>query len=340
MKHATTRVLIETMLRKAIRDIKDSPKRSTRNMIDMALNFSDGRFQKHFFQSAQKMLKNEQSAYYTLVLDAVNHIDEERLIGFGINLGYNGCTVGAKRIREIEEHDCYDIPWTIALMIDTTNYSLHEAAYRSLVEQGKTLGIYAWQLCVSGDPDVLIPLVESNKDCAFTILCDPETVTEEFLEDVYHLNHVMLVVRFNEETARVCSILRERQMLYSVFMTYTEADIDEIINGEYFLAAEELHPVFTMLIAKSSCPLAVREQVYKAVTDLRAKQTMKSIPWEITYDASFVDSVISNEPCSVLFDEDGYLHNWYSRESATEYNFFHSDLVSILKLTQTKKQQK
>ena len=49
---------------------------------------------------------------------------------------------------------------------------------KSLVEQGKALGIYAWQLCVSGDPDVILPLIEANKDCAFTILCDPETVTE------------------------------------------------------------------------------------------------------------------------------------------------------------------
>ena len=178
MKHATTRVIIDTMIRKAIHDIKDSPKRGTRNMIDMALNFSDGRFQKHFFQSAQKMLKDEHSAYYTMALDAVNHIDAERLIGFGMNLGYNGCTIGAKRIREIEERDGYDIPWTIALMMDTKNYSLHEADYRSLVEQGKALGIYAWQLCVSGDPDVILPLIEANKDCAFTILCDPETVTE------------------------------------------------------------------------------------------------------------------------------------------------------------------
>ena len=42
-------ILIETIVRKAIRDIRDSPKRNTRNLIDMALNFSEGRFQSRFF---------------------------------------------------------------------------------------------------------------------------------------------------------------------------------------------------------------------------------------------------------------------------------------------------
>lgn len=340
MENTTSRILIEVMIRKAIRDIKDSPKRGTRNIIDMALNFSDGRFQKYFFQSAQNMLKNEQSSYYMLVLDAVNHINEEQLIGFGMNLGYNGCVAGAKKIREIEEHEGYNIPWTVALMIDAQRYSSHEAEYQSLLEQGKKLGIYAWQIYVNGNADIIFPLIEENRDCAFTVLCEPETVTDEFLEDIRSVNHVMPVIRFNEKAVHVCQQMRDRQILYSVFMTYTEEDIEDILSGGYFLAAEEVHPVFSMLIASGNCPLSVREKIYKMVSDIRQKQTLKTIPWEITYDASFVDGVISSEPCSVLFDAEGYLHNWCSRESATEYNFFQSNLVSVLKQTQPKMKKK
>ena len=56
-------ILIETIVRKAIRDIRDSPKRNTRNLVDMALNFSEGRFQSRFFETAQSMLQDENSAY-------------------------------------------------------------------------------------------------------------------------------------------------------------------------------------------------------------------------------------------------------------------------------------
>ena len=91
-------ILIETIVRKAIRDIRDSPKRSTRNLIDMALNFSEGRFQSRFFEPAQSILRDENRAYYRLIPDMAVHVDTEKIIHFGINLGYNSCTAGAKKI--------------------------------------------------------------------------------------------------------------------------------------------------------------------------------------------------------------------------------------------------
>ena len=99
----TSRILIETTVRKTIKDIANDPERSIRRVVDMAVNFSNGRFQKHLFVSAQKMLSNDQSAYYSLVRDTVGNINTEKLVHFGMNLGYNSCTAGAKILREIEE---------------------------------------------------------------------------------------------------------------------------------------------------------------------------------------------------------------------------------------------
>ena len=100
MTNSISRVLIETIVRKTLRDIEESPERSTRNLVDMALQFSNGRFQKYFLETARGMLENENSAYYALVRDAVGNIDHERLLNFGMNVGYNSCTSGARRIRE------------------------------------------------------------------------------------------------------------------------------------------------------------------------------------------------------------------------------------------------
>lgn len=74
------RTLIETFVRKALRDINDSPERNTRNLVDMALNFSKGRFQTRFFQSAQRLLSDERSAYYPLVRNVAQNVDHERLL--------------------------------------------------------------------------------------------------------------------------------------------------------------------------------------------------------------------------------------------------------------------
>lgn len=53
MARDISRVLIETVVRKMLREAKDSPERSIRNLVDMALYFSDGRIQRNFFTVAQ-----------------------------------------------------------------------------------------------------------------------------------------------------------------------------------------------------------------------------------------------------------------------------------------------
>ena len=89
MENSLSRILIETTVRQTLKGLQEDPKRSIRNLVDMALQFSEGRFQNRFFETAQTMLKNEGSAYYALVQDATSHIETEHLVTFGMNLGYN-----------------------------------------------------------------------------------------------------------------------------------------------------------------------------------------------------------------------------------------------------------
>lgn len=103
MENNISRILIETTVRQTLKGLNEDPKRSIRNLVDMALYFSEGRFQRHFFQTARTILEHEESAYYTLIDDAVNHIETEHLVKFGMNLGYNSCTWGAHRIRMNEK---------------------------------------------------------------------------------------------------------------------------------------------------------------------------------------------------------------------------------------------
>ena len=77
----------------------------------------------NFFTTAQIMLQNENSAYYQLVREVVSHADTDRLYTFGMNLGYNGCTVGAQRIRENEENLGCNIPWPGPIQVSTERKS-------------------------------------------------------------------------------------------------------------------------------------------------------------------------------------------------------------------------
>lgn len=71
MEKSMSRFLVETVVKKALKSIKDSPERGIRNLVDMGLQFSEGRFQKNFFTVAQTMLQNENSAYYSLVRNKI-----------------------------------------------------------------------------------------------------------------------------------------------------------------------------------------------------------------------------------------------------------------------------
>ena len=47
------RTLIETLARKTLKDMKDSPERSMRNFIDLGILFTGGRFKDEFLESVQ-----------------------------------------------------------------------------------------------------------------------------------------------------------------------------------------------------------------------------------------------------------------------------------------------
>ena len=80
MKKDINWMLIESVVRRTVQKLHDSPEREIRNLIDLGLSFADGRFQRKFLKASQKMLRNEKSAYYPLIKDVVSHVDEERLV--------------------------------------------------------------------------------------------------------------------------------------------------------------------------------------------------------------------------------------------------------------------
>lgn len=207
MKNSTSRIIIETIVRKAIKDIKDSPKRSTRNLVDMALNFSNGKFQQLFFQAVQTMLETESSVYYDLVHDIVTHTDTERLITFGMNLGYNSCTLGARQIRNLSETEQMNVPWSVILHLDPDHYLVHQEQYKQAITQGEAMGIYTWQFAATARPELFLPLVSEHPDSAFILFCDPAEITAEFLYDAAELNNLMLTVPW--DMLQDCSFINE-----------------------------------------------------------------------------------------------------------------------------------
>lgn len=323
--------LIETVVRRTLLDIQDSPERTIRNLIDMALHFAEGRFERDFFSIAQHMLEDSHSAYYDLVKDAAMHVDIERLLRFGMNVGFNGCAEGAKIIRQMEEQHRFNIPWSISLIIDTQRFRKLQDRYHDLVIQANALGVYTFLIRKRGSAMDVLPLLEAHRDCAFVLFCEAEDITPEFVEACDDLHHLMIAVRLSSKADEACALLRERKRLYALDVPYGQEEADDIFSGELFETAQTLHPAFTLLTPKESCPAELRTVVYKNIRDAREEQKYRTIPLDIAFDFELIDSIISNEACSACFDESGTLWTSLDCPARHSHSVLDTPLFDILR---------
>lgn len=338
MNHALPRTLIETIVRRTIQDLQDDPKRSTRNLVDMALNFSEGRFQNHFFQVAQTMLKNENSAYYKMIPDAAAAMDTDKVVMFGLNLGYNSCTAGAKKIREYEKKEHFNIPWSVALAISGREYQEKESEYRRILREGKNLGIYTWMIWALDGVDKILPLAVEHPECAFVIYCEPEEICDTMLDEAEDILNIMFAVHHTDCVEEACSLLRSRHFLYSVYHVYEDSDLNEICSGEMISDTETLHPAFTGFLAGKDCSEQTKQSVYRYVSDMRVEnQKCPTILWDCVNDSRFIDSVISEDACLAGFDREGSLFTFHDSPRRQDYNIFKHSLQDIFRLAFPKK---
>lgn len=331
MESSMSRILIETTVRQTLKSLRENPKRSIRNLVDMALHFSEGRFQNRFFQTARIMLEHEDSAYYTLVEDAVSHIETEHLVKFGMNLGYNSCTWGAQRIRTNEDRMGFNIPWTVLFQTEDPQYSSHLSQYDRAIGEGEQLGIYCWMLLSHNSPLELLPLIEHHPDSAFFLFCRPEDVTAAVLDEIVPLRHLMLVVRWGGTAKDVCTTLRDAHLPYSVYYPYSQQDLQLILNGDLFCDTQQLHPLFTVLAAKPDCPANIQKLVHQAAIQVRNGQYYQTVPWELSYDTRNLDEIISDGACCVFFDSQGQLFALDRPDRTSLGNLFQEGLTPLIK---------
>lgn len=332
MKENINRILIETTVKNTLKSIRESPERSIRRLVDMACNFSGGRFQKDFFEIARQMLKNQDSKYYEWIRDVVLHADLERLAEFGMNLGYNSCTLGADRIRSCQREGGYGIPWLLSFDADRVTGRDRREQYQSVLDQGKRLGIYAFLLRIeSGVRDVL-SLLENNRDCAFFLSCDPKEVTKELLEEAESVKNFIFILEDGRNLGQVCRLLRKKQFLYALSVSYGEANGMDMIEGQEAQKAVQKHSSVIIYKAEEGCPAHWQDEVYRYVVKERKDPVEAVVPFEFANDIRFVGEVISEQRCCFAgFDQQGNLYTPEGKKEGQQFNCFCTPLEEILK---------
>ena len=325
-----SRILIETMVKRALRDINDNPERGIRNLVDLGLNFSKGRFQRNILGAIQTLLKNEDSEYYTLLRNIVTYVDNDILFNFGMNIGYNSCTLGAKKIREWEKEKGYNVPWVVTMEVDGQSFNRAPNRYKGLIAEGEKLGIFSWIIEIGDYSKEILSMIESYPDSAFILMINASSVTEEFMSDMKSLDNVMIIIENSEDVEEVVINLKKHKMLYGICYKYCEDDIEKIADGSYFDVAQELYAAVTVLIPEENVDTEKRKKVYEIVNRLRMSQKCSTILWDFERDNCRIDEIISDDACFVCFDKEGNLIGLNENKIYKERILYHQSLQQIL----------
>lgn len=306
------RTMVEMIVRRSLHEIQQDPKRAIRKLVDLGMETSGGDLQKSFMGTAQRMLMNEDSPYYDLALDLVQRVDHERILKFGVNLGWNSLTEGAARIRELEAARGHNIPWSMTFHISEGPDALTEEEYRRLVSEGMELGIYSYFLMPEDDASVYkaVDLAGACRDCAFFLLvpggCDWESGVSSLLSPA----NLMLGVDFggSDWEMRVKQ-LQQQKGLYFLYRRYsTEEDVEGIVSGAWMQQAGS-HAGLGVVLINTADPVSgdPGRPVYQYALDARMGQRYPALVLDFYPDDLYLDVQISHDPCFVGVLPDGTL---------------------------------
>lgn len=336
MKDNITRILIESTVKKALKDAEDSPERSVRNLVEVGLEMVKGRFQQYFIGIIYKMLQQEKGAYYSLIKDLLSNVNHEIILNFGMNVGYNSCTIGARKIDESKQ---FNTPWTLSLYINTKRYQSLNSEYQEIIKQGKALGIFTYFLYIKNNPVDVLGLIKKNTDCAFLLVCNSTSVDEIFVDNVKVLTNVMICLQDNGMLIEACQLLRKNMLLYAIYMRYGLAESDDVQINAKIREVLWKKPSFILLRSDTECSNEIQEKNYNRIIEIRKNQIYPAIVTDVVYDSMQIDRVISEDGVTVEFLENGMLKTPYRTYEQLEYNIFKNSLMDILKLALPKKEQ-
>lgn len=338
MQRDMNKVLIESMLKKSTKNMQSSPGRTARNLVDLAVNFSKGRFQRQFLCDLQTMLQNQESQYYRLLTDAISNVDMDLMIKFGMNLGYNGCTKGAETIRKIEAEKGFNVPWSLMLTINSEKLAAEPEVFSRILQQGVSLGIHAYWISYRiGNPEDLVALLEGQPDCAFVIFLHGHQLTDDFLKHIKESRNAVISVYNDEEAPQACVKLRQQRLLYGVQQRYTEQDREKILSGEWISGVVPLHPQFAFLSADTDCGAETRKEIYQYVASVRQRQEYPVLFMDALTDSWMIDNIISDDAYVVGFEHNGNVRTYNGEIKEKAFNIFEHSLEDILRVAAKKK---
>lgn len=296
------RALVEGIITRALKDMENDSRRTARNLVDLGLTLAKGPFERMFLAACRQVLDNEESVYYPMLERALRDYDRQTLVTFGINAGFEGCSRGAKRIREVEQRRGFNIPWTIRLAAGHGGLDL--ACVRQLIRQATELGVHLFRLVdCQLEQEELIRLLQEFPTCAFVLFTTGCREPQWDLEALAKYHGLLFSVCAQSAGAdALCGRLARARMPYAVHLDY-----DDHNAADLPARLEQVRALGSLLVLLRGFDVSdrTREKVNRQVVAARTTGTYPFVPIDIPADLLAIDQVISSDACSLAFLPDG-----------------------------------
>ncbi|NLC65325.1 MAG: hypothetical protein GX752_00125 [Clostridium sp.] len=314
MHNKVNRVLVESAIKKGISDIKDNPQRGIRNLLDLGTYFIKDKFEKNILNVSRKIFNNPKSPYYDMLKNVVLNVDENILKTFSFNLGYNSLTNGAKIINKNKElYKCY-IPWIINFNLkDQNDDSLSIDDIIKIVDEGKTLGIYSYVFFIDKNIDFLFPLLEKEKDSAFFLMTEKDSINKKDLEKINSFKNTYISISMEYKDLRsvplknTLNLLKGSKSLHGVHSYYNHESAPIITTNRWLRKLKKLNLSSAFLIESNPKDLASNIKIKNFTDKLRRKGNFKAFLVNYLKDITSIQNSISKDKSYLQIDSLGNL---------------------------------
>ncbi|HHY77733.1 MAG TPA: hypothetical protein GX498_04385 [Clostridiales bacterium] len=339
--------IIEAAVDKGIKDITDNPNRGLRRLLDLGNHFAKKGFQKSFFRIASQVLNDESSPYYKLADNIVRNVDPHIIKRFGINLGYNCWTYGAKKIREHEKINGYNIPWTIVFYLqDETENGLSVSQISDILNTAESIGTFCGMFFLNEDIEKLrsiIKMLGEHRRSCYILFLKPEIISDEIANLISGSYNIIVAFDTNDiENNQLCKngarILLDNKCLYGAYCTCNDSNLNYYISDSYLETLEDLKCSFAFYINKSLYEMKNKLMFSKFMSDSKYRGSYSLFLIDFYEDLSFIDRVISTDKCFIAIKNDGSIMTLKDGTSAKGLNIKTHSLKTILKKTMPRPQ--
>ena len=308
-----TRAIIDSTVDRGIREVEEDPKRSIRKLTDMGRMFNRGPFLDEIYAMVQDLLRNDESAYYTVIENLLRNTSHQSLKNFGINMGYNGFTIGRKNIQELSRVKPFHIPWCISMRINPSlRGSITVAEIESCVQQGIPLGIYSYFIrCEESIAclNKLLSMFRKHPECSFFCMLPDQLLHTEHLNQIRSVtNTLFLFPAFSSTASKNIEAMRLQKSWYCIYFTYDDKSAAEWLKGNRWADLTNFHSAFVLTMATDSCSAKTSAKMGKYCRTMRTHPEYPFICFDFYTDLIMIDKIISSRGRFFELMENGDIH--------------------------------